>query len=86
MPTPAGFGLLSRAAQLAGALDLALLVLVDTPGADPHTESGRLGIALNTMRDYRDEPQRDRFGADLRAPRAAAQESSGAERPRRTCS
>lgn len=38
MPGPKGFALLQRAAELAGSLDLALVVLVDTPGADPHTE------------------------------------------------
>jgi acetyl-CoA carboxylase alpha subunit len=46
MPTPAGFALLARAAALAGALDLALVVLVDTPGADPHTESLGLSGAI----------------------------------------
>jgi acetyl-CoA carboxylase carboxyl transferase subunit beta len=45
MPTPAGYSLLARAASLAGALDLPLVVLVDTPGADPHTES--LGLAAS---------------------------------------
>jgi acetyl-CoA carboxylase carboxyl transferase subunit beta len=45
MATPAGFGLLARAASLAGALDLPLVVVVDTPGADPHTES--LGLAAS---------------------------------------
>jgi acetyl-CoA carboxylase carboxyl transferase subunit beta len=39
MPGPKGFDLLRRAAQLAGSFDLSLVVLVDTPGADPHTES-----------------------------------------------
>jgi acyl-CoA carboxylase subunit beta len=46
MPTPAGFALLTRAAALAGALDLSLVVLVDTPGADPHTESTGLVPAI----------------------------------------
>jgi acetyl-CoA carboxylase carboxyltransferase component len=46
MPTPAGFTLLARAAALAGSLDLALVVLVDTPGADPHTESLGLSGAI----------------------------------------
>ena len=46
MPGPAGFAALSRAARLAGDLDLALLVLIDTPGADPHSESGGLAPAI----------------------------------------
>jgi acetyl-CoA carboxylase carboxyl transferase subunit beta len=46
MPGPAGFAALTRAARLAGALDLALVVLVDTPGADPHTEAGGLAPAI----------------------------------------
>lgn len=46
MPGPAGFTVLSRAARLAGDLDLALLVVVDTPGADPHTEAGGLAPAI----------------------------------------
>jgi acyl-CoA carboxylase subunit beta len=46
MPGPHGFALLGRAAALAGALDLALVVLVDTPGADPHTESDGLSAAI----------------------------------------
>jgi acyl-CoA carboxylase subunit beta len=46
MPTPAGFGLLARAAALAGSLDLALVVLIDTPGADPHTEALGLSGAI----------------------------------------
>jgi acetyl-CoA carboxylase carboxyl transferase subunit beta len=46
MPSPAGFDVLTRAANLAGALDLALLVLIDTPGADPHTESDGLSPAI----------------------------------------
>jgi acetyl-CoA carboxylase carboxyl transferase subunit beta len=48
MPTPAGFALLSRAARLAGALDLGLVILVDTPGADPHTEADGLVPAIAT--------------------------------------
>ena len=43
--TPAGYGLLRRAAQLADRLDVALLVLVDTPGADPLPDSERSGVA-----------------------------------------
>jgi acetyl-CoA carboxylase alpha subunit len=46
MPTPAGFALLGRTARLAGSLDLALVVLVDTPGADPHTEDQGLSAAI----------------------------------------
>jgi acetyl-CoA carboxylase carboxyl transferase subunit beta len=46
MPGPYGFALLARAAALAGALDLALVVLVDTPGADPHTEPEGLSAAI----------------------------------------
>jgi acetyl-CoA carboxylase carboxyl transferase subunit beta len=46
MPTPAGFGLLRRVAELAGGLDLALVCLVDTPGADPHLESAGLSPAI----------------------------------------
>jgi acetyl-CoA carboxylase alpha subunit len=45
MPTPAGFGLLARGAGLASALDIPLVVFVDTPGADPHTET--LGLAAS---------------------------------------
>jgi len=43
--TVAGYRLLGRAAQLAGALDLALVTLVDTAGADPLPDSEREGIA-----------------------------------------
>jgi acetyl-CoA carboxylase carboxyl transferase subunit beta len=46
MPGPDGFALLARCAGLAGALDLALVVLVDTPGADPHTEADGLTPAI----------------------------------------
>lgn len=46
MPGPAGFRLLGRAARLAGSLGLALVVLVDTPGADPHTEADGLSGAI----------------------------------------
>jgi acetyl-CoA carboxylase carboxyl transferase subunit beta len=46
MPTPGGYVLLSRAASLAGALDLGLVVLIDTPGADPHTEAAGLAPAI----------------------------------------
>jgi acyl-CoA carboxylase subunit beta len=44
-PTPAGFALLRRAAALAGRLDVALVVLVDTAGADPLPVSEHGGIA-----------------------------------------
>jgi acyl-CoA carboxylase subunit beta len=40
-----GFRLLTRAARLAGRLDLALVTLVDTPGADPLPASEAAGIA-----------------------------------------
>jgi acetyl-CoA carboxylase alpha subunit len=43
--TPAGFALLARTAALADRLDLALLVLVDSPGADPLPDSERAGVA-----------------------------------------
>lgn len=46
MPSPAGFALLTRGAQLAGDLGLALIVFVDTPGADPHTEAAGLAAAI----------------------------------------
>jgi acetyl-CoA carboxylase carboxyl transferase subunit beta len=46
MPGPGGYALLSRAATLAGALDLGLVVLIDTPGADPHREAGGLVPAM----------------------------------------
>lgn len=46
MPGPGGFALLSRAAALAGALDIALVVFVDTPGADPHREADGLVPAM----------------------------------------
>jgi acyl-CoA carboxylase subunit beta len=43
--TPAGFRLLVRAADLAGRLDIALVVLVDSAGADPLPLSEQAGIA-----------------------------------------
>lgn len=42
---PAGFRLVTRAAQLAGRLDLACVVLVDTAGADPLPVSEQGGVA-----------------------------------------
>jgi acetyl-CoA carboxylase alpha subunit len=48
MPSPAGYALLTRGAQLAGALGLALVVFVDTPGADPHTEAAGLAASIAT--------------------------------------
>ncbi len=48
MPGARGFRLLQRAAELAGALDLALVVLVDTPGADPHAEADGLTPAIGS--------------------------------------
>jgi len=43
--TPAGYRLLRRAAELAGRLDVALVVLVDTAGADPLPVSEHGGLA-----------------------------------------
>jgi acetyl-CoA carboxylase carboxyltransferase component len=42
---PAGYRLLERAARLAGRLDVPLVTLVDTPGADPLPESEQAGAA-----------------------------------------
>lgn len=44
-PTPDGYRLLTRAARLADRLGIALLSLVDTPGAEPGTASEDDGIA-----------------------------------------
>ena len=44
-PTPDGYRLLTRAARLADRLGIALLSLVDTPGAEPGTASEEDGIA-----------------------------------------
>ena len=44
-PTPAGYELLCRAARLSDRLDVALVVLVDCPGADPLPLSEQHGIA-----------------------------------------
>jgi acetyl-CoA carboxylase carboxyl transferase subunit beta len=46
MPTPAGFGLLGRAARAAETMGAALVTLIDTPGADPHTEADGLSSAI----------------------------------------
>jgi acetyl-CoA carboxylase carboxyl transferase subunit beta len=46
MPGPGGFALLTRAAALAGSLNVALVILVDTPGADPHREADGLSAAI----------------------------------------
>jgi acetyl-CoA carboxylase carboxyl transferase subunit beta len=43
--SPAGFQLLTRAATLAGRLDLALVALLDTSGADPLPLSEQAGVA-----------------------------------------
>ena len=48
MPSPAGYALLTRGARLAGNLGLALVVFVDTPGADPHTEAAGLAASIAT--------------------------------------
>jgi acetyl-CoA carboxylase carboxyl transferase subunit beta len=42
---PAGFHLVTRAARLAGRLDLACVILVDTAGADPLPVSEQAGVA-----------------------------------------
>ena len=44
-PTPDGYRLATRAYRLAGRLDLPVLSLVDTPGAEPGTEAEEAGIA-----------------------------------------
>lgn len=44
-PTPAGYRLLTRAARLASRLELALLTLIDTPGAEPGPAAEREGLA-----------------------------------------
>lgn len=44
-PTPDGYRLLTRAAKLADRLDLPLVVVVDTPGAEPGPEAENDGIA-----------------------------------------
>jgi acyl-CoA carboxylase subunit beta len=44
-PGPDGYRLLTRAARLADRLDLALLTLVDTPGAEPGTAAEEDGVA-----------------------------------------
>jgi acyl-CoA carboxylase subunit beta len=44
-PTPDGFRLATRAVRLAGRLGLPLLVLVDTPGAEPGSASEQDGVA-----------------------------------------
>jgi acetyl-CoA carboxylase carboxyl transferase subunit beta len=46
MPTPAGYALLIRAATLAGTISRPLVVFVDTPGADPHTEADGLAASI----------------------------------------
>lgn len=43
-PTPDGFRLAQRAVRLAGKLDLPVVTLVDTPGADPSPEAEADGI------------------------------------------
>jgi acetyl-CoA carboxylase carboxyl transferase subunit beta len=46
MPGPSGFALLGRAARLAGSLDIPIVVLLDTPGADPHREAEGLSASI----------------------------------------
>ncbi len=58
-PTPGGFALLRRAAELAGRLDLSFIVLIDTAGADPLPVSEHAGIAPAIA---------DAMGAVLRCP------------------
>lgn len=51
-PGPAGFRLARRAARLAGRLGLALITLVDTPGADPGAASEAGGIAAEIAQTF----------------------------------
>jgi acetyl-CoA carboxylase carboxyl transferase subunit beta len=44
-PTPAGYRLLTRAANLSSRLEIPLLTLIDTPGAEPGPEAERDGLA-----------------------------------------
>ncbi len=44
-PTPAGYRLLTRAARLAGRLEIPLLTIIDTPGAEPGPAAERDGLA-----------------------------------------
>jgi acyl-CoA carboxylase subunit beta len=44
-PTPAGYRLLTRAANLASRLEIPLLTLIDTPGAEPGPAAEREGLA-----------------------------------------
>jgi acetyl-CoA carboxylase carboxyl transferase subunit beta len=44
-PTPAGYRLLTRATRLASRLEIPLLTLIDTPGAEPGPEAERDGLA-----------------------------------------
>ena len=54
-PTPAGYRLARRAAQVASSLDRVLVTLVDTPGAEPGPEAEAGGVAsaiADTMDAY----------------------------------
>jgi acetyl-CoA carboxylase alpha subunit len=51
-PAPAGYRLAQRALALAGRLGLAVLTLVDTPGADPSPSSESDGIAREIARTF----------------------------------
>ena len=51
-PTPAGYRLAQRAIALAGDLDVPLLTLVDTPGAEPGPEAENDGIAAEIARTF----------------------------------
>jgi acetyl-CoA carboxylase carboxyl transferase subunit beta len=58
-PTPAGFRLAQRAIRLAGKLGLPVVTLVDTPGADPSSESEADGLAYeiaHTLRAFAECP------------------------------
>jgi acetyl-CoA carboxylase alpha subunit len=51
-PRPAGFRLAQRAVALAGRLGLAVVTLVDTPGADPSPASEADGLAQEIARTF----------------------------------
>jgi acetyl-CoA carboxylase carboxyl transferase subunit beta len=46
-PTPAGYRLLTRAAKLSSRLEIPLLTLIDTPGAEPGPAAERDGLAAS---------------------------------------
>ena len=51
-PTPAGFRKAQRAIRLAASLDLPILTVIDTPGADPSSESEYQGLAGEIARTF----------------------------------